>query len=290
VIDRFDHLVIGVRDLDGASRLYRDVLGFDVRPGGRHTGRGTHNAIVRFGLDYLELIAVYDEGEAEQSGRGDLVAFLRHHAGGSVGYALATTDIDTEAARMVATGMEVDGPFAMERARPDGTRLSWRLAVPGGAPFRRPWPFFIQWDQSDADRLAREQPGEHPLGVTGVSGLMVLVRDLDRAKDLYERQLGLALETEDTVRQLGARRARFRIRSFTIDLLAPTGGGRAKDDLEALGEGPFQAILRVRDVQYARAFLERSGVTSAPAPDTPGGWLVPPDQAVGARLVLVEAF
>ncbi len=57
--DRFDHAVIAVQDLDAAMAAYRD-LGFAVTPGGKHTGRGTHNAIIRFGLDYLELLAVYD--------------------------------------------------------------------------------------------------------------------------------------------------------------------------------------------------------------------------------------
>jgi catechol 2,3-dioxygenase-like lactoylglutathione lyase family enzyme len=290
VINRFDHLVIGVRDLEGASRLYRDALGLDVRAGGRHTGRGTHNAIVRFGLDYLELISLYDEAEAENFGRSDLVKFLRDHAGGLVGYVMATTDIEAEAACIVAAGLQVQGPFAMERARPDGTRLSWRLVVPGGAPFRRPWPFLIQWDQSDADRLAQEQPGNHPLGVTRVKGVAVAVRDLDHARDLYVRQLGLALQSEDSAPDLRARRARFPVGLFTIDLLAPTGPGAVKDDLDALGEGPFQVILAVRDLQHARAYLDQSGVDTTQAPDTPGGWLVPPDQALGARLVLVEAL
>ena len=67
MITRFDHAVIGVRDLSSAIRQYQ-TLGFDVHPGGQHVGLGTHNAIVRFGLDYLELISVYDEAAAAASG------------------------------------------------------------------------------------------------------------------------------------------------------------------------------------------------------------------------------
>ena len=52
---RFDHLVIAVRDLDAAIARYQH-LGFEVTPGGKHTGRGTYNALIRFGLDYIELI------------------------------------------------------------------------------------------------------------------------------------------------------------------------------------------------------------------------------------------
>ena len=59
MITRFDHLVIAARDLDAASQRFR-ALGFEVRPGGEHPGQGTRNAIVRFGLDYIELLAIRD--------------------------------------------------------------------------------------------------------------------------------------------------------------------------------------------------------------------------------------
>src|SRR5581483_6158121 len=172
MISRFDHAVIATRDLAEAIRRYQ-ALGFAVSQGGRHTGRGTENAIVRFGLDYLELIAIYDE--AELAGRGlngqALADFLRQQEGGLVGYALATADIAEDAARFHQTGLAAEGPFAMERLRPDGRRLSWRLLVPGSVPWRRPWPFLIQWDAPDAERLSWEAPGVHPNGAAGVAGI-----------------------------------------------------------------------------------------------------------------------
>ncbi len=57
MISRFDHAVIAVRNLDAAISAYR-ALGFEVSPGGHHTGLGTYNAIIRFGLDYIELLAL----------------------------------------------------------------------------------------------------------------------------------------------------------------------------------------------------------------------------------------
>ena len=186
---RLDHVVIAVRDLDAAIAQYR-AIGFDARPGGRHIGRGTHNAIVRFGLDYLELISVYDAAEARQVGRGELVDFLRERDG-LVAYALATDDIEGEAARLAAAGLAADGPFAMERLRPDGTRLSWRLVIPGDTSYRRPWPFFIQWDQSDDQRLARDGRGEHANGALAIAGLAIGVEDVAPAVRLYEDTLRL---------------------------------------------------------------------------------------------------
>src|SRR5215467_5228881 len=122
---RFDHAVIGVRNLDEAICRYQS-LGFDVSPGGRHTGRGTYNAIIRFGLDYLELISIYDREElnARELSGSTLADFLERNEGGLVGYALASQSIEQEAGRLQQAGVEAEGPFAMQRQRPDGRVLS----------------------------------------------------------------------------------------------------------------------------------------------------------------------
>lgn len=290
MITRFDHVMIAVRDLDKAMSLYRDVLGLDARPGGKHTGLGTHNGIVRFGLDYLELIAIYDQAEAKASQTSMALAdFLSRREGGLVTYCLATNAIERLAEHARRTGLEVVGPFAMERARPDGRVLKWQILAPGGAILQRPWPFMIQWGMPDQERLTWEQPGQHPVGATGVAGITIAVNDLNAAKDLYGRQLGLSIDSESAVPELAARRVRYKLGLFAIDLLEPMGAGLIRAQLDAAGEGPFQVTLRVRDLLQARTWLARSRVTLEPAPDTPQGCLIPPDQALGARLVLVEA-
>lgn len=289
MIGRFDHLVIAVHDLDAAIRRYRDGLGFDVRAGGRHTGRGTHNAIVRFGLDYLEIIAVYDRMETEAAGRGALAAFLSRHVGGLASYALATTDIEADATRLESAGLEAIGPFPMKRLRPDGSSLSWRLLVPGGESYRRPWPFLIQWDQPDAERLARETPGDHANGVRGVREVAVVVADLERAVDLYGRQLGLRSAGRAAAPELAAEQAAFTVGTFRAVLLAPSGPGPVQDALSAGGEGPYYGVLEVDDLVRAGRRLAEGGVSLSPAPGVPGGLLTDPAPALGARLVLREA-
>ena len=111
---RFDHIVIAVRDLNAAIGSYQR-LGFETIPGGRHTGRGTENALIRFGLDYIELLSVYDEAEAAASGlRGQIIAeFLREREALLLGYALATTDIEQEAEQFRGTDLPVQEPFAL---------------------------------------------------------------------------------------------------------------------------------------------------------------------------------
>jgi catechol 2,3-dioxygenase-like lactoylglutathione lyase family enzyme len=198
MITRLDHVVIGVRDLDEAILNFQQ-LGFEVRPGGRHTGLGTHNALIRFGLDYLELLAIYDESEVTRSGgRGQFMAeHLRDRPGALLGFALASDNLEDEAARGGAPDSSYmpGRPFAMQRARPDGHMLSWRLLVPGQHTWRRPWPFLIQWDTPDQQRLAWEGIGDHANGARGVAGLRIAARDIPAVLDIYHNQLGLAVSS-----------------------------------------------------------------------------------------------
>jgi catechol 2,3-dioxygenase-like lactoylglutathione lyase family enzyme len=290
MITRFDHAVIAVRDLDAAISAYR-ALGFEVSPGGRHTGLGTYNAIIRFGLDYIELLSVYDRVEAEQ-GRGlsgkALLNFFEKQEGGLVGYALATDDIEQEAQRFLHTGLQAQGPFAMQRMRPDGRLLCWSLLVPGGVPWRRPWPFFIHWGVPDEQRLAWEKPGAHANGVVSWTGISVGVQNLESAIDLYQRQIGLAPSHSDDMPALAARRATFRVGPASIELLAPVGQGPVQYLLATAGEGPFEVRLAVRDLNQMRAFFTQRGLPFTPPLTDPSALVLGPEQAVGARLVLMQ--
>jgi hypothetical protein len=290
VITRFDHVVLAVRDLASASGAFA-ALGFDVRPGGRHTGRGTHNALVRFGLDYLELLATHDPAEAASTGtRGSIMTdYLKDREGGLLGFALASNDLDEEAARngVPALGYSPGEPFAMQRARPDGNVLSWRLLVPGGHTWRRPWPFLIQWDNPDPQRLAWDGVGEHPNGAVGVAGLTILTRDLDAVARLYAEQLGMSVSPPDAPAELaGARRVRASLGECAIDLVQPGSSGWAAETLASDGEGVAQLRLRVRDLAATRDWLAQHGFETQSA--WPESLRVSPRHAAGAELGFVQ--
>lgn len=293
MLTRFDHAVIAVPNLDEGMERYR-ALGFAVSRGGRHPGHGTENAIIRFGLDYLELLAVADPREARASGingRG-IRALLETHHGGLAGYALASDDIAADAERLRAFGLPVEGPFGMRRERPDGTVLAWQLAIPGGTPWRRPWPFLIAWETPDAERLAREQPSAQPNGVRAVTELAVAVRDLEAAMALYERGLGLTLLERREHANLAAEGAQFAAGQTRIVLLAPrdaNGDGPVAQALRAEGEGLFSVRLAAPDLAKTRRALAAAGVPLDPRPRQPDELLIPGDAAAGARLLVRAA-
>jgi catechol 2,3-dioxygenase-like lactoylglutathione lyase family enzyme len=287
VITRFDHAVIAVADLDRAIEAYR-ALGFDVFPGGRHEHRGTHNALIRFdGADYIELLGVYDAERAIESGLNGrtLAEFVRYREGGLVGHCYATNDIEAEAKRTREARLEMVGPFEMKRERPDGRALTWRLLVPQDVPWRRRWPFFIEWNDPDEVRLAVEGVGDHANGARSVSSVAVAVNDLEEAVRLYSILFGLEPSGRDEVTDLTVTRASFDVRGFVIDLLSPAGNGPVQEMVERDGQGPFELKIEVEDLMTARLALSGVEYTENAAQ----GELRPPtDASLGARLVFTK--
>ena len=86
---RIDHVMICVPGLPQGIEQYRK-MGFNIYPGGTHTGKGTHNAIAFNQDDYIELLAIRDQTEHQAAAGGPgnpdagLVDFIA--AGGGIRY------------------------------------------------------------------------------------------------------------------------------------------------------------------------------------------------------------
>jgi hypothetical protein len=134
-----DHVLVVVDDLQRAAERLFERYGLASVPGGRHVGQGTANRIVPLGRDYVELIGVVDEEEARSSALGRWVASRRGGDGGPAAWCVAVDDLDPVCERLGFPAVY------MERARPDGRTLSWRLAGMEAALAEPPLPFFISW-------------------------------------------------------------------------------------------------------------------------------------------------
>lgn len=282
MIKRFDHAVIGVPDLETGMATFRR-LGFEVNAGGRHPSLGTRNAIVRFGLDYLELLSVEDPDLAKARGPfgSDLVAFLEKSSG-LVGFVLAGTDLGQQARGLATLGVGADGPFDMDRIRPDGRRLAWRLVVPAGSPWRKPWPYLIDWITPETDLLAWDPPGEHNCGASGVAGIDLVIEDLAVAERLYDQGLGLRPHRVDPDQtQTGARHCQYRLGNFLLGLHQPTAPGSMWQELHGYGPGPFRLILSTPRLASTAQVLTRRGILFS---ETPDGLDIDPDAALGVRV------
>jgi len=140
-----DHLVYGTPDLDVTVGELAAKLGVQPIAGGSHPGRGTRNALLSLGpRSYLEIIGP-DPAQSEPDGSRPFgideltgPALVTWAIGG---------DIDAALKEARKNGYEPGDPVTMQRSRPDGVVLAWRLTPPrladGGIV-----PFFIDWGES----------------------------------------------------------------------------------------------------------------------------------------------
>src|SRR5438477_10985039 len=104
MLTTLDHIIIGVNNLDEATRIFSQQLGLAVSGGGIHSIGGTANRIIVIGDTYLELIAIHNPAEAQQS----MVNRLAIHEG-YLNFGLALNDIEADSNGMSNRGIQIRG-------------------------------------------------------------------------------------------------------------------------------------------------------------------------------------
>ena len=124
--------------------------------GGRHPGRGTHNALISLGRDsYLEVIAPDPNQPTPAGGRSFEIDTLPQAQLRT--WAVKAPGIDARVQRAREAGYDPGEPRAMSREQPDGQRLAWRLTASGQSAGGWLVPFLIDW--GDGAHPARSAPG-----------------------------------------------------------------------------------------------------------------------------------
>ncbi len=140
-----DHLILAVPELPPGVEAVAELLGARPTGGGRHVGRGTANALLRVGgSEYLEVLGPDPEAN------GPAPAWLspgRLGRGRLVGWAVRSSDLDRDVARLRSGGWDPGPIEAMSRESPDGL-LSWRLTPLNLEEGASALPFLIDWGSS----------------------------------------------------------------------------------------------------------------------------------------------
>jgi Glyoxalase-like domain len=140
-----DHLVFGVPDLARGIEWVERWTGVRARFGGRHPGRGTHNALLSLGgRQYLEIIAL-DPEQAEAPGLlyPELKSLPEPRC---IAWAVAVESVADVAERLRAANIEPVGPLEGSRVQADGRLLAWKTLRLIG-PTVEGLPFFIEWQK-----------------------------------------------------------------------------------------------------------------------------------------------
>jgi len=284
----FDHAAIAVRDLRAAVERFSKI-GFHVEAGGNHPGFGTANALIHLENGYVELLAVEDVEVARAAGirRRELVEYLEARPGGLIGYALTCDSLERVGLRLgrVAPRL-VDPPLRMSRTRPDGSTLHWRLLVPGGSTWCRPWPFLIEWEEPHAAPPASGRR-RHTNGASAIDALVVGTTSLEDIESFYRENLGLPLRRLPSRGRDDPPRAAVDVGGCRIELVeVPPSSSPGPLAGCPGGEGPLELRIRVPSIEAVAGLLTATGVpTMDLGPHRLG---VEPNAADGARLVLVD--
>jgi len=293
MLTRIDHVMICVPNLEQGIDAY-SRLGFNVYPGGAHTGKGTHNAIAFHGEDYLELMSVSDRDEylaarAAAGGAGpSLVDFLS--LGGGFRYAVVQSDdLAADVAAMRQRGADVQDPIDGARRTPTGQELRWTVAALGA---RNPLPvLFIQHLTPLKERRAQvPRAGDHPNRVLGADRVYIAVSDIAASAGSYGRVLGLPVPAIQRGAVIKADMAVFDLGPTGLTVAEPAEPGPAAEALRRRGPGPFQVLYRTRSMDAAARWMADHGVP----PPTRGvrntgeqAMLVGPEHACGAYIGFV---
>ncbi len=259
MLTRIDHVMICVDDLPHAIDAYTR-MGFNIYPGGAHTGKGTENAIAFHGEDYLELLGVRDRDEyvAAAGPGGGLLEFLAK--GGGLRYIVVQSDdLAADVAAMRRRGVDVSDASEGERRTPSGQALGWKMARLGP---QNPLPLlFVQHlTPLDERRLQVPRAGDHPNGVLGLERAYIAVPDVAAAAGTYSRVLGIALPAIQRGTVIKADMAVFNLGPSGLGVAQPADAGPAAEALSRCGTGPFQVLYRTKSMDGAARWMAEHGL------------------------------
>ena len=286
MLTRIDHVMICVTDLQQGIDAYTRI-GFDIRPGGDHPGRGTHNAIAFLDEDYLEVMGVRDAEEYRRAAgaTGGLLDFLADGPGFRM-VAVQSNDLAADVAAMHQRGVDVSDPVAGGRRTPAGQELRWKSAALGS---RNPLPiFFIEHLTPLNER--RGGPAKHPNGVQRLDRVYIAVTDVGATAKTYATVLGMPVPKIQRGAVIKADMAVFDLGPTGLTVAQPADPGPAAEAFARRGPGPFQALYRTSGMDAAATWITDHGLP----PPVRGvrntgehAMLVTPEHACGAYIGFV---
>jgi len=220
LVQSLDHVVVLVRDLDGAAADYRTLFARDPSWRGSHAALGTANVLFRLSNTYLELLA--PSGSAGISGL--LGAWLDERGEGPLGFAFGTQDADLCAEGLRKQGFAANQPSEGEnRESTSGALRRWRHVMLPPSATRGLLVFAVQHRSPPAALPLAGFTGDPRAAALGLDHLVVQTDDLEAARELYGGGFGIRLALD---RSFGARDTRilfFRVGGATLEVAGRPG-------------------------------------------------------------------
>jgi methylmalonyl-CoA epimerase len=220
-----DHVVIAVRDLDGATQDYATLLGRAPSWHGSHPTYGTRNTLFRIENTYVELLSL-GKGKSGQWA-GELASFL-DKGEGLYALALGSRDIEADVKALREHELPVQDPRDGDGVDElTNTRRTWRNAMVPVKATNGTRVFFIE-HKSMPDMLpAASISASGGAHVTRMDHAVILSPDMEGSRRLWGDVLGARLALDRTFPERNTRILFFRLGDVTVEI---SGGAQQTEE------------------------------------------------------------
>ena len=247
MIERLDHLVIAVNDLDSAILSYTKLFGYGPSWRGIHRQLGTANALFPVENTYLELLA--SNGE-EGAGAAMIKATLELNGEGLAGLVLGTSNINDLKESLLASGVELQDLSLGEGVDSDqGLKRTWKNLFLPFSLTRGMFAFIIQHETGELPAIH----GRSSSTINKLDHVVVNTNDPEGFKSLYGDTFGIRLALDQTVEKWGGRMLFFRLNHTTIEVIGKPNEDDPADKLWGLA-------WSVEDLKATHQRLVKEGI------------------------------
>ncbi len=247
MIEKLDHLVIAVNDLDSAIDSYTKLFGYGPSWRGIHKQLGTANALFPVENTYLELLA--SNGE-EGAGAAMIKATLELNGEGLAGLVLGTSNINDLKESLFASGVELQDLSLGEGVDSDqGLKRTWKNLFLPFSLTRGMFAFIIQHETGELPLVH----GRSSSTINKLDHVVVNTNDPEGFKSLYGDTFGIRLALDQTVEKWGGRMLFFRLNHTTIEVIGKPNEDDPADKLWGLA-------WSVEDLKATHQRLVKEGI------------------------------
>ena len=256
MIEKLDHLVIAVSDLDSAVESYTKLFGYGPSWRGVHEQLGTANALFPVENTYLELLA---SNGNEGAGAAMIKATLELNGEGLAGLVLGTSNIQDLKESLLESGVELQDLALGEGVDSDqGLKRTWKNLFLPFSLTRGMFAFIIQHESGELPSVH----GRSSSTINKLDHVVVNTNDPEGFKGLYGDTFGIRLALDQTVEKWGGRMLFFRLNHTTIEVIGkpdeddPTdklwGLAWSVEDLKATHRRLVKEGLEISEVKAGR--------------------------------------
>ncbi len=249
MIERIDHLIVAVKDLEAAEDNYKKIFGHDPVWRGAHESLGTKNSIFNFNNLYFELLAANGKG----AGASLVNSSIEENGEGLAGLVFGSDNIETTKQQLSSKGYELSGLALGEGFDEDaGKKRTWESLFLPNEITRGLFSFAIEHKTGKLDLLDRFTSD----CVHKLDHVVINTNDAEGFIRVYEKDLGIRLALDQTVEKWGGRMLFFRLNQTTIEVIARPDEGISKDSLWGLA-------WDVEDLEATHTRLTKLGIEAS---------------------------